>query len=186
MPRGKKGQVPQDFHRTRWCGPTALAVLTGRCYKNAYQDMQRLRNRKRIGKLSLRDAKPVSGVWLRETLDMLDVYGYNADSTPEECQHKMEWEVTFAKWLRETYHMRDKKAWYLVHINGHFCVMKGNKVFDQHTPANGTTLKKYRFRRTRVVNVYKITRFGPMDWSRRFPVLVDHIAWKAYLDRRRK
>ena len=186
MTRNKKGQVPQDFHSTRWCGPTALSVLTGRCYKNAYQDMQRLRNRRKIGKISLRNAEPISGVWQREVLDMLKIYGYDADDSPDECQHKMEWQITFAKWLRETYHVRDRKAWYLVCINGHFCVMKGNKVFDQHTPANGTTLKKYPFRRTKVVNVYKITRFGKMDWSRQFPVLVDHVAWKAYLNRNKK
>lgn len=186
MSRGKKGQVPQDFHSTRWCGPTALSVLTGRRYQSTYQDLQRLRNRKKIGKVSLRSAEPVKGVWQHETLDMLEVYGYDADTSPEECQHKMEWQISFAKWLRETYHIRDRKAWYLICLNGHYCVIKGNKVFDQHTPANGTTLKKYSMRRTKVVNVYKVSRFGPMDWSRKFPVLVDHIAWKAYLNRRKK
>ena len=186
MPRGKKGQVPQDFHETRWCGPTALSVLTGRCYKNTYQDMQRLRNRRKIGKISLRNAEPISGVWQREVLDMLEIYGYHADTHQWECSYKMEWQITFARWLRDTYHDRDKKAWYLVCLNGHFCVIKGNKVFDQHTPANGTTLKKYKFRRTKVVNVYKVRRFGPMDWSRKFPVLVDHVAWKAYLNRNKK
>ena len=185
MSRGKKGQVPQDFHETRWCGPTALSVLTGRRYQSTYQDLQRLRNRKKIGKVSLRSAEPIKGVYLRETLDMLEVYGYDADSEDDECTMKY-LHQTFAAWLRETYHIRDRKAWYLIHLNGHYCVMKGNKVFDQHTPANGTTLKKYSMRRTRVITVYKITRFGKMDWQRKFPVLVDHVAWKAYLNRKKK
>lgn len=185
MPRGKKGQVPQDFHSTRWCGPTALSVLTGRNYKNAYQDMQRLRNRKKIGKVSLRSAEPIKGVYLHETLDMLEVYGYDACNRNDECRPVF-LHQTFAAWLRETYHIRDRKAWYLIHLNGHYCVMKGNKVYDQFTPSKGTTLKQYKFRRTRVITVYKITRFGKMDWQRKFPVLVDHVAWKAYLNRDKK
>lgn len=66
------------------------------------------------------------------------------------------WRPTFAQFLARTREERDPGAFYLVIVTSHYLVVRGRKVWDNSTPAEGTYLSKGPCRRARVRSVYAL------------------------------
>lgn len=133
--------VPKGY--TRWCGPSAIAAITGLTYEAA-------RTLLRGRRLSRGITKPVKGVSRAEMRDALQTLGYTMLCLPL-LDSK---ELTLARWIAK----RPKDLVpeiVLVNTTGHWLVVKGRKAADSKHPQPVFT-SQFGGRRARVKAAYRV------------------------------
>lgn len=94
-----------------WCGPGALAAITGKPAEDCYHAIATRR-----AETGLRHGQPIKGVYLAEIGPALSRMGVS--NTLYECQHR----PTLAQWLRT----RDHASRYIVMVTRHFIAVAGH------------------------------------------------------------
>ena len=154
---------PTCLRRNTWCGPYAVAAITGFDYDQAYDACLLASRSKRILVMS------AFGVWstLKELWPTLDydrqeIFDQNIDGSNEirdftTGKSLIEYNTrpTFTQWLRT----RDRKSAYLVTLTRHYVVVAGDRVIDNHM-LRWTNLGSSLHRRTRVRRVWRLALSG--------------------------
>lgn len=128
-------EIKNPPKRTKmWCGPSALAIITGEDYETCRATLSKITNR------------PVMGVHNCDMRSALNRFGYGMDAR---------WfkpDSTLAQWLKD----RNSKSLFLVVLSNHYIVVQGRKACDNHTKTPVFT-GDMRLRRARIQNVFEIT-----------------------------
>lgn len=119
-----------------WCGPSALAIITGEDYETCRATFSAINGR------------PVMGVHRSEMKLALLRFGY------EMSPRQVEGELTLAAWLRGRTGF-DAKALFLVVLSNHYIVVQGRKACDNHTKAP-VFIRDMRLRRAKIQSLYEI------------------------------
>lgn len=135
-------------HSNHFCGPAALALITGRPVDEVVAAVKAYRRRVAPGK-GLR----VKGMSNPELLSVLADFGIESIRMPtmDDDYRLRGLRPTLARWLRENKLARLRHAnWpFLVNITGHYIVVFGRKIYDNAHP-EGVWLRQYHRRRARV------------------------------------
>lgn len=153
-PRRAKVVAQKGPRGRAWCGPTALTVLTGLNYetcRRAIADTTGKRNVTAVEASALRVA--LSHLMPSGRLVMFRTY-LNRNLYTRDGR------MTLARFLRETRAEREASAFYLVALTRHYVVIRGRRLWDNHTPAEGLPLAAAPWRRAVVQTVF---RLDPID-----------------------
>lgn len=136
----------------KFCGPTALALLTGRHVDDTAHAL-RIASGKRA----------VKGATNTQMLKALDLMGYKASpivlgTTIIRTTSKPK-SPTFAQVLRTQLRGADKNTRFLVSLTGHFVCVQGRKLFDNRHP-DGIYLGQCPYRRCRAKAIWAVERIG--------------------------
>jgi hypothetical protein len=123
--------------KNSYCGPAAVAALTGVTTTKAAEFIRTAYNRKAIRR-----------VYPEELVHALKEMGYRATYS------LVSGKPTMAKWLRER---EDRNAANILFLTGHFVAVKGNKFVDNHTK-EPVWISKAPGRRKRVLGVIEVER----------------------------
>ena len=162
--RNKKGRRHHNPNGQSWCGPTALTVLTGKRYDMVEKDLlkhanqggtMRLfgRGRGRMFRPSkkINQIKGMSNPSMRRALER---YGYGMESKPKMYSYSQ----TFRQWIKATHGKRGKN-WFLIVAGNHYMVVKGNRMWDTNTPAEGVSITKLPWKkRAKMESVWIVSR----------------------------
>ena len=129
------------LERRTFCGPYAVATLTGKKVDLIEDQINSYREKKKGAKVRRTTVNE-----LRHTLLMLN---QNVHDTEEWYSS-----VTFAKWLRQRT-PEQRKAKYLVLVTNHWVAVQGNKMNDTWTKAP-TFIRRGPHRRKRVVVAIRV------------------------------
>ncbi len=135
------------MNMNKYCGPWALSLVSGATPDHCAWVIQQYRGNRR----------PVCGIKNRELLSALmslhlrvwDVFNFLYNL------HMRQPQPTLAGWLRKTPRIPD--APYIVNITGHYIVVKGRKVYDNHFP-KGVFLRQCPYRRKRVKYAWRVSQ----------------------------
>lgn len=131
--------VPKSVKRRRqWCGPTALAALTGLTYDAALDMIKRVTGQKVV--------KRVHRDTLKEALRRL---GYRTRLIHDTMNNES---VTLARFLRKR-PPEHRIATILVRVTNHYVVVRGRKIVDNFTK-EPVFLRAYPKRRKRVKDAW--------------------------------
>jgi hypothetical protein len=120
-----------------WCGPSALAIITGEDYETCRYALSQISGR------------PVMGVYRHDMATALWRFGYSMDARTFEPG------ATLASWLRSR-SAADAKTLFLVVLSKHYIVVQGRKACDNHTK-EPVFIGDMRLRRARIQAVYEIS-----------------------------
>ena len=126
-----------------YCGPAALALITGQPVSNATSAIRFITGQ-----------SAVRGVTQRDLLRSISMFGKLPVVVPK--NYVRDTNPTLAYVLRSA-GLRDRRpdTVFLITLTGHFIVLKGRKIYDNHNP-EGVFLRKYQHRRKRVKAVFQI------------------------------
>lgn len=128
-----------------YCGPTAVATITGRSIECVEAWINTYR-RKRQDKVVVA-SQPFELVYALKEL------GYKAVRTERyDVENKNIQKPTLAKWLRSR---KDRNQVYIIHITNHYVTVKGNKLIDNHT-MEPVFIRQAPHRRARVHSVIHV------------------------------
>lgn len=130
--------VPAGPRERVWCGPAAVCIITGCSLQEAKE-----------GYYVVRGVRRVARVHLSETREVLRRKGYLL--VPEYQSHAGR---TFAAWLRER-EPEDVNDLHLVRLTGHYVVVKGRRMVDNHTRVP-VFIRRAPHRRRRVRDVFRV------------------------------
>lgn len=139
--------INKDIKTTLWCGPAALAAITGKPVSHIMQTIKNCTGMRRVQGMwesQLRKVALRYGISLETILQERDFYpAYNGGV--------MKAKPTLAKWLREN------KSVYAEHpviltVGHHFVTVHGRRLIDNHT-MKPVSLKSAPHRRARVRHV---------------------------------
>lgn len=136
----------------KFCGPAALALITGRPVDEMVAIVKSYR-----WKSYRRDSRwPVKGMRNKEMVEILFNCGFDIVKMASHVDKQYGTEPTLAKWLRLTRVIRNPRPTlaFLVNVTGHYIVVCGRKIYDNHNP-DGVFLRQYRHRRVRVKNAWE-------------------------------
>jgi hypothetical protein len=139
--------------RNEFCGPAALSILMGITAEAAACRVRTFRRKWRtqtVFKARKHQAHGIVSVSHNEMISVLSASGYAAFNVDLKSPMNLS---QFEK--HRTVEQRRESM--LVHVTGHYVVIKGDKLFDNHHP-NGTVLSEYEKRRVRVRRVQIIKK----------------------------
>lgn len=153
MMRVRRGERSNTF-----CGPAALSLITGKHVDECVEDVHALW---RNSFVSGGRRRAVRGMSNSEMHYALLRSGYYAKPVPTAlCGTGAKPTIArFVRWLKRQPHWHPKKLW-LVNVTGHYVVVRGIKLFDNHNP-EGVFFGKYAHRRVRVKHAWEIVRRQP-------------------------
>lgn len=125
----------------RWCGPSALAIVTGLTYDDAYAQASKALRRKRIVGMSCHEMRLAfaragwnmglntleGGMPRRDRRSYYRMMGLQEAKLPPPTTA-----MTLAKWL-ETRTLGQQMTTFLVNVGRHWIVVRGTKMADNHT-----------------------------------------------------
>jgi hypothetical protein len=145
--------APSPEGRTSFCGPTAIAAITGMAVGAVERLLVAQRKRHKPPCRVVLKGALVRTMWGTEVEPLARACGWNArlvvsPATTRDCR-------TFAQWRRGC----DPAKRYLVLITGHFIAIHGDWLADttHREPVQWSRLVKYRRGRMRVVRVWEMT-----------------------------
>lgn len=137
--------IVHDIKTTLWCGPAALATISGQPVSACMAAIRKLRW----------DTKPIKGITNQTLIKAAALLGYRL--TPLEMSPTRQ--VTLAAWTRvNAFTFADKPV--IVNITGHYVVVKGRSFNDNHTKTP-VSLKKAPHRRARVQRAFTVEPMTP-------------------------
>lgn len=137
----KRGERSNSF-----CGPAALSLITGKHVDECVKHVHDYRNSVECRRRNVRGMSNWEMTWTLRRM------GFEQSKLMLPKQNPTL--VAFMRWLKRQNHW-DAKATYLIHVTGHYVVMKGIKLFDNHHP-EGIFFGKYDHRRWRVKHAWAI------------------------------
>jgi hypothetical protein len=160
--------VKRSTTSNTFCGPAALSLLTGRHVDVCIREI-------RACSVYYKSTnRPVQDMSKNDMLLALDRMGYTINSAfhwdvSGLCKErgKKPTLVALMRWLKRQDSWSPKKK-YLVWVTDHFMVMKGIKLFDNSNP-DGVFFGKYDQRRSRVLQVWEVTKKRKLSMSRPVP-----------------
>lgn len=116
----------------RYCGPAALSAIVGLTTDSAAQILREITGQRAIG-----------GVTIASMSEALRRLGFRIHDPIRyrEARAGSLQRPTLARWLRE--YPRGAEEVVLVCITGHFLVVKGHKIYDNHHP-DGVWIRSYQ------------------------------------------
>lgn len=142
--------INHDIKTTLWCGPAALATITG---KPVSECMQAIRDSR-----SYNHNKPIKGVGCRLLEKAAKRLGYRFESLPHPWS---DGEITMAKWTREN-KSKFADAPVLLIVTGHYVTVAGNSFNDNHT-RTPVRLKRAPHRRKRVKAAWRVVPAAKLE-----------------------
>ena len=134
-----------------FCGPAALSALTGRTVDSCVKEVHAARGYD--GFLSGYRRRPVKGMHNWEMTRALARLGFHARPMLVCGKPTI---AGFMRWLKKQPYWSPEKR-YLINVTGHYVVMRGIKLFDNHNP-EGVFFGKYGHRRVRVKHAWEVAR----------------------------
>ena len=158
--------APRKGFRTNWCGPYAMAAILHTTYENA-EALYR-QEEGDMAPADIRGTVPAivvsalgrAGLFTTVAFDPLDVV--EARLVGDTTYMGVSRPPTLAQWLREW--RQDKAATYLVQVTGHWVVVGGRQVIDNHMKT-WTAEGKSKHRRRRVQKVWRVDKPKGWRWS---------------------
>ena len=163
--RNKKGRRHHNPKGQSWCGPTALTVLTGKRYDIVEKDLLKEINKHKRGTWNINTGRPsrvrvkpkvneIKGMSNMQMRRALERYGYDMESKPKMYSYSQ----TFRQWIKATHGKRGKN-WFLIAAGCHYMVVKGNRMWDTNTPAEGVSITKLPWKkRAKMESVWIVGR----------------------------
>lgn len=143
--------IKHDLKTTLWCGPAALAAITGRPTSEVVAAAKKISGKRRI--------KGMSNWLLKKTADALGFHleaKYPNDATYLKYLHK----PTLARWARENKALfADKPV--IVNVTGHYVTVHGRSLIDNQTK-KVVSLKRAPHRRCRVHVAFVASPIAPV------------------------
>lgn len=133
-------QINRYPNSNRFCGPAALAALTGAHVDDAAQAL-----RIATGKRAIKGVRNV------EMLKAFALLGHRAVPIPTDKIHLL----TLAGVLRTTLASRGSYQRFLINVTGHYVAVQGRKLWDNKNP-EGVFLGAYNHRRVRVKAIWEV------------------------------
>lgn len=124
--------------RAPWCGPAAIAILTGVPHSRIIKMLRRCRG-------PGWRAKPIKGTYAHEVIKVLRRLGCKVEQSEV-------YEGTLSKFAEDVRHA----GAYLVNVTGHFMVTCAGAIADNSNPA-GVPLEEYGRGSRRVLRAWKVT-----------------------------
>ncbi len=135
----------QGDGRNLKCGPTAIAVITGKPISEVKEAIYKVKGVRYVGNMNNRLV-----YWtLRDLGYAMIPHPYPFTKTDG---------LTFAAWLRNR-NAEEINSLFLVQLTRHYVVVKGRKMIDNHTK-EPVFIRQAPHRRKRVQRVFEITRKG--------------------------
>lgn len=140
--------IKNDIKTTLWCGPAALATITGRPVSECMQAIRDARNWGRN--------KPIKGVscWLLEQAAKRLGLRFEQVFTTFGGENVMRPRPTLAAWTREN-KSKFADAPVLLIVTGHYVTVAGNSFNDNHT-RTPVRLRRAPHRRKRVKAAWRV------------------------------
>jgi hypothetical protein len=183
---------PRDSAYDAFCGPTALAILTGRDVRAVVSAIARARKQAGnvvAGKHKRPRRAVVVGISVIELLRYIESCGLvPVDVTPKRkpvtpnMRHSLAYGYnparshTLGAWLRETREERGDNV-YLVATTSHFLLVSGDSMVDNQAGGTVRPQSKMKYKKARIHDIYCIMRdpdFKPEN--RKFLTVIDVIA----------
>lgn len=140
--------VGSPSNRKHWCGPSALAAITGLNYMAALGVFQNIRGPNRVGRTAA-----IMGVHNPEMMRALTRAGYRTQEIGFARG------ATLARFLRERTD-EQRSSTILVNAGHHYVVVKGNKGIDNKTKTP-VFISKMPGRRMRMARAWIVTKVAP-------------------------
>jgi len=135
-------QIVHDNRSKLWCGPAAIAAVTGQPTSVVTRAL-----------LQVRDGKPVKGIYNHELLGALRMLGY----MPSE-EVRVRGPLTLAEFAAKHRNLFSERPM-IVQVTGHYVVLAGRRFVDSHT-MTPVWLKDAPHRRRRVEWAWSFTKWG--------------------------
>lgn len=139
---------PENCRTRRWCGPTAVAAITGCGYDAAIDAFRQVRGKPTI-----------KGVYGYEMNNVMGRMGYKLNRMESHHHMKLFTCMTLAEFLRRLHPMFKDKV-LLVNVTRHYVVVYNGRIIDTHTLGKIVPASKYPKRRKRVVCVHVVERMS--------------------------
>lgn len=149
-------EIHHDFPGRLWCGPAAIAAVTGAPTSRAVSAIKAVRDK--YGDF----VGPVKGTWPNEIARAI---GRIRPTWSIEVIHFEYFKTTLAQW--RNYH-RQSNLIYVVAITGHFLAVAGNKLMDDNN-REWIPVSEYHKQRAIVRKVIQIRRRRPTNQHRKGP-----------------
>ena len=128
-----------------WCGPTAIAALTGLTYDESSEAIRKFSRRRKV-----------TGTTSWEVLSVLKKCGYTKQTTirPRDDEGKL---LTFNQYLRRRGDL-EKSNPILINAGHHWIVVLRNKAICSLTRSQPVKISEYKHKKVRVKNVNVLER----------------------------
>lgn len=146
--------INHDFRGHLWCGPAAIAAVTGEPTSRAVREIKAVRAA--YGN----DAGPIKGTWPSEVARAI---GRIRPTWGIEVVYFDRVRMTFSQWRN---HRRRSDRVYIVAITGHFLAVAGNKLMDDNN-REWIPVSEYHKQRAIVRKVIQIRRRRPTNQHRK-------------------
>lgn len=146
-------RAPKD---NNFCGPAALSILTNRPVAEVVEYLRQGRGRAPSGR-----RRAIRGVATWEMRHALEAMGFGVRSIESGGTlltgfiPRAGFRPTLAKLLRSSLKNRRADQRYLITLTGHFVVLIGRKIYDNHNP-DGIWVRQYQHRRKRVRSAFEV------------------------------
>ncbi len=154
------GKVNMDLKDRLWCGPAAVSCITGQPVSIVHSLIKKYR---------IRQGYPKNGRWITHIdgtykEDLHYVFKKFAHTLRPYREFILDYDVdlrkcdapTLGSWLKNR-SPRELEKTFLVHITGHWCLVKGDFYFDNHL-ARPIRISKIKGKKTRVHHVYEVLK----------------------------
>jgi len=149
--------IPKGRSRNRvnWCGPYALAVIFGSSYDHADLIVRKATGKTMVKGLWLSEMRAAindrnNGVQRKLAVVRHDVTDFRGAGHTGRAKH-----MTMTQWYKQR---PNKTATYLVMVTGHFLIVRGTKVIDNHSRKWEPFHARRTMKRSHVKGVYEIQR----------------------------
>ena len=154
MLKAVKGYAARSaLGRGPYCGPVAIAAVTGKDVTKIEEAIQRNRNNGRM----------VIGTFASDLSGALHEFGFrmirvSVSRTPEPALgDKKIPNPTLVHWLR-TRKPADGKSTFILNVGHHWIAVEGRRICDTYTSGEPTFIRSGPHRRRRVLEAYRIER----------------------------
>jgi hypothetical protein len=115
------------FTKRRWCGPSALAMITGRTLKYCHNKLARIKG------VEPRYLKGVSNGNMRKALDQMGYEMVNIN-IPLRAGARTMHMPTLKKYIMEEQPSRDWRSVLLINVTDHYVIAQHGKIADNSCP----------------------------------------------------
>lgn len=146
-----KHEIKMTGTHPQWCGPTAVAMITGRTINyvaRLYADVQNTSYTRRLKRA--KTSRQVSGVYPEETIVVLNKLGYVVENLTRKYRG-----LTLNKYMAQQ-NTREMKGKVLINVTRHYVVAHMNLISDNHELAR--PVGAHMAYRKKIVEIYLVTR----------------------------
>jgi|TARA_R100001510_G_C7578076_1_gene152095 hypothetical protein len=131
------------WNSTKWCGPTALALITGRTLKFCHNKLARIEGK---------EPRYLKGVYKPSMRRALQEMGYQMERINFVRQG-----MTLRKYIEEVQTTEHFRGVMLVNVTRHYVVISKGMVVDNHSIVP-LPVRKHPMRRKRIKNVWIVKK----------------------------